>query len=468
MMIISCSRIKFILLWAIVSGVFCSFASELPLVPASAWRSHDPMNKGFNHRLVSNERNHLIWRFSPKSGQSFNDLRFSCSIAEPVDYEITLCNPGDSSMFGIKCIDNDGIEWISERIRLPEKRNTPQTFLLRHRMFENPSWADVTATKMAFPVKKLYLLSSQLNPGKEYVLDVSSLRMKKPEPSPVQSENKLYGMFEGEKVYFLAGEGRRQMLSSILVSQKGKVVVVDGGNSCDAPELEKRLVELGGTVDCWMITHAHDDHFSALQRLAMQKKNPLKIRTLALAFPPEKMVATYEPKALGAFRRFMSAVEKLKKDGTQVQLLRTGDLLHWDTLHCKVLYSYEPEFTHNLLNNSSLVLRFEISNQRLLYLGDLGRQPGEKLRKENASELSADIVQMAHHGQGAVSEAFYQKVSPRVAIYPATVHLWDNFLPGKKAGSGPYPQMAESRKWMKQIGNGKMILLVTTQNILLL
>ena len=45
---------------------------------------------------------------------------------------------------------------------------------------------------------------------------------------------------------------------------------------------------------------------------------------------------------------------------------------------------------------------------------------------EKGYDLRADGVQMAHHGQNGVDEAFYQAVKPTYAFWPTPLWLWVN------------------------------------------
>ncbi|RAZ75589.1 MBL fold hydrolase, partial [Klebsiella oxytoca] len=54
-----------------------------------------------------------------------------------------------------------------------------------------------------------------------------------------------------------------QMMSYILQTGEGKLVVIDGGTRQDAGNLLETLIRLGGpepTVELWLLTHPHLDH----------------------------------------------------------------------------------------------------------------------------------------------------------------------------------------------------------------
>jgi hypothetical protein len=86
----------------------------------------------------------------------------------------------------------------------------------------------------------------------------------------------------------------------------------------------------------------------------------------------------------------------------------------------------------------------------VLFTGDLGAEGGEKLLKSKyADALPSDYVQMAHHGQAGVTEAFYRKVNPSYCLWPTPQWLWDNDK-GQGKGSGHWKTLAV-RAWMDKL-----------------
>jgi len=106
----------------------------------------------------------------------------------------------------------------------------------------------------------------------------------------------------------------------------------------------------------------------------------------------------------------------------------------------------------NSINNSSVVFRLDFDNgTRVLFLGDMGPAAGERLKADvPASELKADIVQMAHHGQYGVNKDVYEIIAPKVAMWNAPEWLWDNDG-GSGYNTGNYKTL-EVRSWMDEIG----------------
>ena len=71
---------------------------------------------------------------------------------------------------------------------------------------------------------------------------------------------------------------------------------------------------------------------------------------------------------------------------------------------------------------------------------------------QSGCDLKADAVQMAHHGQQGVTEAFYRAVAPEFAFWPTPKWLWDNVrYIGGPAGEGPF-KTPEVIGWMAKLG----------------
>lgn len=79
--------------------------------------------------------------------------------------------------------------------------------------------------------------------------------------SKVEVRESINDKFDYAQIIQLAPlEGELRMMGYIIVTNLGKVIVVDGGLYTDGPKLEKYIDEYGGKVDSWFITHFHSDH----------------------------------------------------------------------------------------------------------------------------------------------------------------------------------------------------------------
>ena len=257
---------------------------------------------------------------------------------------------------------------------------------------------------------------------------------------------------DGGRVYALSSRIDTISLSTVFVSPEGKILVVDGGHYPDGPFLGEFLRALGGHVDYWFLTHAHEDHFGAL--IAMTDNRPdnggVSIGELIYDFPD---------------RAWMESIEKSMKphfDNFYTNLIggRLKDVKHGDCSPGRVVnfgsWSFEIlnapfKFNGNPVNNSSVMISVKAGGKTWLETGDMGVEGGRDAMKKLGSRLKHDIVFLAHHGQCGTDKEFYAAVKPEAAVWPLPSWLWDNRVTNGTYGSGNY-RTNYTKCWMQDLG----------------
>lgn len=248
-------------------------------------------------------------------------------------------------------------------------------------------------------------------------------------------------------VWQLPNQAPAQMMSYVIRSVGGKLIVIDGGWDSDAPYLKDFIRARGGCVEAWFITHPHDDHVSALIAI-LRNPEGIEMKALYTSMPDAAWVKEVcSASEHSVYEVLVTSLAQVQRTFTPLSLGQTLDI---DAIHIEVLGVCNPEIRNNPLNNSSLVLRFSDSQKSVLFLGDLGIEGGQKLLNSPMSErLPSDYVQMAHHGQNGVGEDVYQRINPNYCLWPTPKWLWDNDNGGGK-GSGPW-KTEEVRAWMDRL-----------------
>lgn len=251
------------------------------------------------------------------------------------------------------------------------------------------------------------------------------------------------------ELWMLGSATGAQNLSIVIKSPHGKLIVIDGGWEADADKLSSLILQQGGEVDAWLITHPHEDHVGALCAILNDSARKIKIDKIYCSLATPDWYRQVSPTGAGIADQLLNAFTKLPV-GTVTNNIGRGTEINIDDVNIRVLNN-RGVYTYNGVNNSSLVYKIRVSGQSILILGDLAYDGGKDLIKTcTASELKSDIVQMAHHGQQGVDQDAYALISPTTCLWPSPAWLWNNDN-GGGVGSGPWGTLT-TRAWMDALG----------------
>ena len=236
------------------------------------------------------------------------------------------------------------------------------------------------------------------------------------------------------------------ILSYVIKTDKGKLIVIDGGWLEDGEYLKNFLKAHGGNVHSWFLTHCHDDHIGALSWILTNKAD-IVIDNIYASFPPLDWIKTNSPGTVSTVEIFQAALTNAGRTTIQPH---AGDTFGIDDVHIEILNDYDLSITRNCINNSSILIKVSDPTKSVLFLGDFGKIGGTNLlTKIDHNKLKADYVQMAHHGQTGVDENFYKIIGPKYCLWPTPTWLWENDI-GRGFNSG-FWQTVKVRKWMKDL-----------------
>ena len=293
-------------------------------------------------------------------------------------------------------------------------------------------WSDVnTSYYLRFPTKNLQVTAITLTYTKTLEANASSEDIK---PS---------GHFTLMQV---TNAGTTQMMSYIMKTDEGKVIVIDGGNAGgDATKLRGILQEkYGNKVHMWWISHPHSDHIGALNDI-LDDKQGLTIEYLLHSKFSEAHLSRERSQGeiARAFYKKIEGDSSIKVFGD----IPAGASYNVDGVLISVLGVTNEEITTNAYNNSSMILRFEDKDKSVVFLGDAGEECGDKVLKKYSNQLDCDYLQMAHHGQKGVREEFYKTISFRACLWPTPKWLWDAV-----DGNANDWKTWQTRQWMDEKG----------------
>ena len=266
---------------------------------------------------------------------------------------------------------------------------------------------------------------------------------------------------DGGRVYALSSRIDSISLSTVFVSPEGRILVVDGGYlrlGGDGKFLGDFLKKLGGHVDYWFITHAHEDHFGALVTMGERPDfYGVTIGELIYDFPDRKWMESLEKDMVPHFKRFYTdliggRLKNVKHGDCSPGRVVTFGSWSFEILNAPFLIKGNP------INNASVMISVKAGGKTWLETGDMGVEGGRDAMAKLGARLKHDIVFLAHHGQNGTDKDFYAAVKPEAAIWPTPTWLWDNNN-GGGPGSGPW-NTNYVKCWMQDLGIKKNYVLV--------
>lgn len=224
------------------------------------------------------------------------------------------------------------------------------------------------------------------------------------------------------KGYILAGASTTDVyktgLSMVFKLSDGALLVYDGGTASVSDFLLSSLKEISGkdTVDiaAWIVTHDHDDHYGALDKLISDGKTEgLNVKEFWTNPVNDEGKAVYE----GIKKAFPNATLKRLTYGEDITL---------DRLKLRVLCTPEviPDDPRNDVNTNSLVLMVDVDGEKILLAADANEPAWDFLvaqhKKDAKYSLECDFLQVPHHGifDAGTAEG-YALANPSALLIPA-------------------------------------------------
>jgi beta-lactamase superfamily II metal-dependent hydrolase len=203
----------------------------------------------------------------------------------------------------------------------------------------------------------------------------------------------------------------------------GKVVVMDGGVKEETTYLRGFLAALGNEVAVWFVSHPHPDHIGALNEI-LKSPGGIKIETICLS-EYSSSFCEREPDYVQTAKEFYL---NLNRSGIPViNILKPGRIINVDQTKFKILSVKNEDITVNPYNNSSMAIKVWDEKKSILFLGDMGKEGGDRLLNgPYRNDLDCDYIQMAHHGQKGVSKDFYRSVKFKVCLWPSPSWVFNN------------------------------------------
>ena len=246
---------------------------------------------------------------------------------------------------------------------------------------------------------------------------------------------------------------RNLCMGYLLQTSENRLLIFDGGRAHDTEALGQTILDMGGHVDGWFVTHYHCDHIDAI--IGVLEKYDVTVDNFYYDFrgaDNPKFIGDGDNPCIRHLEDVLAACRGNKI--ANVVTTHRGDVFGFGSITVKVLNDaifYEDE--DNPGNDSGIMFKIETPGESVLMTGDMGWTRGD-LCLEDAwclTEMRAcRVVQMAHHGQRGTTEKFYRAIDDiRVCLIPAELWLFHCDRYGQGFNSCQWESLP-TRNWMRR------------------
>lgn len=209
------------------------------------------------------------------------------------------------------------------------------------------------------------------------------------------------------KLYFIdVGQGD----STLIITPKGKKIIIDGGGSETYSIGEKLLLPYLldrkiKEIDYMIISHFDTDHCDGLLYLIEQ----INVKNIIISKQYEKN---------NNYKKFLGLIKKCKSNIIVVKM--SDRILIEKNVYLDILWPYlNTTIYENSINNNSIVCKLSYKNFSILFTGDIEKiAENELLNKyEKQGILKSTVLKVAHHGsQTSSTEEFLNEVGAKYAL----------------------------------------------------
>ena len=260
-----------------------------------------------------------------------------------------------------------------------------------------------------------------------------------------KKEEELYGPKKTGHFSLMQISSVRDTISNsyLLKTAGGKVIMMDGGHGFEADHVRERIMEAGGHVDLWFISHPHQDHMEALIEI-LEDMREITIDKIVYSRVSDAFLDN-EPGNAEDARRYYRVLDNTPVRTDILNLHRPMQRFDIDGIGILVMAVDHPEFKSREYNDQSIIIRVWDDSKSVVFLGDAQVECGDAALASCREYLDCDYLQMAHHGQNGVSEEFYKTVNFRACLWPTPSWVWE-------PGDNTWLKTYDTRRWMDEKG----------------
>ena len=218
-------------------------------------------------------------------------------------------------------------------------------------------------------------------------------------------------------------------LCDIVITDNGRLIVIDGGQPNDAEDLIKLLEEKAygkkPIVDLWIITHPHLDHYGALQAICRSEKlaSRISVKKLLWYFPTDFCNKAGDANILGYGNNDMEEICRIT--GAAIYKPSRNDIINIDDIEIHFLYVPDDcSFINTASGNAncvSLIFTVKGNSKSVMVTGDAHGRNMQITVWRYAKKLKCDILQLPHHACcDSYCSEFYYCVDPQIVLEPTS------------------------------------------------
>ena len=224
-----------------------------------------------------------------------------------------------------------------------------------------------------------------------------------------------------------ASESGNQAMIYTITDWENHLIIIDGGWRVDAPRLLDIIMQHGGHVDAWILTHPHPDHIGAFNELL--ETNAVEVDRIYAA-PVDYDIYKSMANWWDGFEEYDRFLE-LTADMDSVTYVRENDQYDLFGLTMDVYYSFNEEElakagSTDPCNDGGIVFKLSGQEDSMIFLADVGALLSDYIISGHGENLKADYVQMGHHGYGGSSEKLLSLIQPSVAFFDCPQTIVEN------------------------------------------